>query len=201
MREQQASKPLPNIPAANPALHVENAADYAGSYQRSGGGTLEIESNGDKLFLVRADGRVPLQPAGAPGAFVVADGGKSRFPLVFGRADAKDPKSAVVEAAWGGEWYTNAKYQGEKQFNAPQEWQSYVGHYRNENPWIGSIRIVLRKGRLWVDGMMPLEAAGDRFNLRDEPHSPEWIQFGEVVNGRCMRLKLSGEDMWRVATA
>jgi hypothetical protein len=30
---------------------------------------------------------------------------------------------------------------------------------------------------------------------------PEWIQFGEVVNGRCMRLKLSGEDLWRVATA
>ncbi len=107
----------------------------------------------------------------------------------------------MVEASWGGDWYTNAKYKGEKHFNAPKEWQSYVGHYRNENPWIGSIHIVLVKGRLMIDGMMPLEAAGDRFNLRDEPHSPEWIQFGEVVNGRCMRLKLSGEDMWRVATA
>jgi D-alanyl-D-alanine carboxypeptidase len=201
MREQQVSKPLPNIPPANPALNVSNAADYAGSYQQSGGGKLEIEASGDKLFLVRADGKVPLQPAGAPGAFIVADGGKSRFPLVFGRADAKDPKSTVVEAAWGGDWYTNARYQGEKQFNVPRQWQSFVGHYRNENPWIGSIHIVLRKGQLWVDGMLPLEAAGDRFNLRDEPHSPEWIQFGEVVNGRCMRLKLSGEDLWRVATA
>lgn len=201
MREQQASKPLPNIPAANPALRVSDAADYAGSYQQSGGGKLEIQRDGDKLFLVRVGGRVPLQPAGAPGAFVVADGGKSHFPLVFGRADAKDPKSAVVEVAWGSEWYTNSRYRGEQQFNAPKEWQSYVGHYRNESPWIGSIRIVLRKGRLWIDGMMPLEAAGDRFNLRDEPHSPEWIQFGEVVNGRCMRLKLSGEDLWRVATA
>jgi D-alanyl-D-alanine carboxypeptidase len=201
MREQQLSKPLPSIPAANPALRVTNAADFAGSYQQSGGGKLQIEASGDKLFLVSASGKAPLQPAGAPGAFIVADGGKSHFPLVFGRADAKDPKSAVVEVSWGGDWYTNAKYQGEKQFNPPKEWQSYVGHYRNENPWIGSIHIVLVKGRLMIDGMMPLEAAGDRFNLRDEPHSPEWIQFGEVVNGRCMRLKFSGEDMWRVATA
>jgi CubicO group peptidase (beta-lactamase class C family) len=201
MREQQLSKPLPSLPAANPAFRVADAADYAGSYQQSGGGKLEIQSSGDKLFLVRAGNKVPLQPAGAPGAFLVADGGKSLFPLVFGRADAKDPKSAVVEVAWGSDWYTNARYQGEKQFNVPKEWHNYVGHYRNDNPWIGSFRIVIRKGKLWVDGMMPLEAAGDRFNLRDEPHSPEWIQFGEVVNGRCMRLKFSGEDMWRVATA
>nr|WP_298727632.1 serine hydrolase domain-containing protein [uncultured Steroidobacter sp.] len=201
MREQQASKPLPNIPPPNPALRVPDAADYAGSYQQSGGGKLEIQNDGDKLFLVRANGKVPLQPAGAPGAFIVADGGKSHFPLVFGRADAKDPKSAVVEVAWGSDWYTNSKYRGEKQFTAPKEWQTYVGHYRNENPWIGSMRIVLRKGRLWIDGMMPLEPAGDRFNLRDVPHSPEWIQFGEIVNGRCMRLKFSGEDLWRVATA
>jgi len=46
---------------------------------------LEVESSGDKLFLARDDGKVPLQPAGAPGVFVVADGGNSHFPLVFGR--------------------------------------------------------------------------------------------------------------------
>ena len=200
MREQQASKPLPNIPAANPALRVTNAADYAGSYQGDSG-RVGIEHSGDKLFLVRAGGKVPLQPAGSPDAFVVADGGGSHFALVFGRADAQDPKSSVVELAWGADWYTTSKYQGPKQFSAPSEWRSYVGHYRNDSPWIGSMRIVLRKGRLWIDGVMPLEAAGDRFNLRDQPHSPEWIQFGEVVNGRCMRLKLSGEDLWRVAAA
>jgi CubicO group peptidase (beta-lactamase class C family) len=200
MRAQQSSKPLPAIPPANPALAVSNAADYAGSYRQSGGGNLQIEASGDQLFLVRAGEKVPLQPA-SPGAFVVADGGQTRYPLVFGRADATDPKSAVVEVGLGGDWYTNAKYRGEIQFDAPRQWASFVGHYRNENPWIGSIHIVLREGKLWIDGMMPLEAAGDRFNLRDEPHSPEWIQFGEVVNGRCMRLKFSGEDMWRVATA
>jgi hypothetical protein len=121
--------------------------------------------------------------------------------LVFGRANPKDDESAVVELGWGGDWYTTSAYNGTKQFNAPKDWQSYVGHYRNENPWVGSLRIVLRKGRLWIDGVTPLELNGDRFSLRDEPHNPEWIQFGEVVNGRCQRMKFSGEDLWRVAAA
>jgi hypothetical protein len=58
---------------------------------------------------------------------------------------------------------------------------------------------MLRKGRLWLDGVIPLAPEGDLFYLRDDDHSPEWIRFGEIVNGRCMRLKLSGEDLWRVA--
>jgi len=32
-------------------------------------------------------------------------------------------------------------------------------------------------------------------------YNPEWISFGEVVNGKCMRIKISGEDLWRVMTA
>ncbi|MBL8266267.1 serine hydrolase domain-containing protein [Steroidobacter sp.] len=199
MRAQKSNKALPAIPAANPALRVTNAADYAGTYTEAGGKRLVVEASGDKLFVTRANGRFPLQPAGAPDAFVIADGGASHFPLAFARANEKDPKSAVVEASLGGEWYTTAAYSGPKKFDTPKEWQAYVGHYRNENPWIGSTRVVLRKGKLWLDGTTPLELNGDRFSLRDEPHSPEWIQFGEIVNGRCQRLKFSGEDLWRQA--
>ncbi len=201
MRAQKGNKALPSVPAPNPAMRVSNAADYVGSFKSNDGQQLDIQQEGEKLFVSRAGGRFALQPAGAPNTFVVADGGKSQFALMFGRADPKDEKSAVVELGWGGEWYTTSRYQGDKQFNAPKEWQSYVGHYRNENPWIGSIRIVLRKGRLWADGLTPLELNGDRFSLRDEPHNPEWIQFGEIVNGRCQRMKFSGEDLWRVIAA
>lgn len=201
MRAQKEKKVLPNIPAPNPALRVTNAADYVGTYTQAGGsGKLDIQHEGEKLFISSAKGRFALQPAGAPDAFVVADGGKSIFPLVFGRANPKEQKSAVVELGWGSDWYTTSRYDGPKQFSAPKDWQSYVGHYRNENPWIGSMHIVLRKGQLLIEGLTPLELNGDRFSLRDLPHSPEWIQFGEVVNGRCMRLKFSGEDLWRVAT-
>ena len=39
------------------------------------------------------------------------------------------------------------------------------------------------------------------FYMKDEEHNPEWVSFGEVINGKCMRIKVSGEDLWRVITA
>jgi len=198
MRAQRASKSLPAMPALDPPTKVENAADYAGIYRHQDGRTLEFVAAADKLFLFYQGKQVVLEPAGE--SFTVLHHPDfDRFPLVFGRADEKDPKSAVVEAAWGNDWYTNDKYSGPKQFSYPKEWDSYLGHYRNESPWIGSTHIVIRKGKLMMDGVVPLEAADDgSFYLRDEEKSPEWVRFGEIVNGKAMRLKLSGEDLWRV---
>src|SRR5581483_7560697 len=134
MRAQRASKSLPAMPALNPPTKVENAADYAGQYHSQDGRMLEFVADGDKLFLVREGKRAPLESAGD--SFNVLHPDFERFPLVFGRADDKDPKSAVVEAGWGGDWYTNSKYSGPRQFSYPKEWNAYLGHYRNENPWI-----------------------------------------------------------------
>lgn len=99
--------------------------------------------------------------------------------------------------AWGGDWYVNSAYGGPLEFEHPKEWESYIGHYVGSMT-DSSLRIVLRKGRLLMGGVTPLEPHGELFFLRDEEHSPEWVRFGEVVAGRCMRLKLSGSDMWRV---
>ena len=55
--------------------------------------------------------------------------------------------------------------------------------------------------RLMLDGLTPLEIDGDLFRLRDEPANTEWIRFGDVVNGKCMRLTFSGVDLLRVASA
>ncbi len=125
--------------------------------------------------------------------------GHDRFAFAFGRRDPEEPGSPVVEVTWGGDWYRNAKYQGPEQFEYPKAWDGYVGHYRNESPWIGSMRIVVRKDRLTMNGTTPLEADGDLFRLRDDPKNTEWIRFGELVNGRCMRIRYSGNDLWRVA--
>ncbi len=113
----------------------------------------------------------------------------------------KDPKSPVVEAGYGGEWFTNSKYTGPKTFEYPKEWEQFVGHYRNESPWVGSTRIVVFKGKLMADGVVGLEPGPHGvFILQDEEHSPEWIRFDDIVNGKCMHLKFSGEDLWRVMT-
>ena len=88
---------------------------------------------------------------------------------------------------------------GPREFHYPKEWDAYVGFYHNENPGVGSTRTPVRKGTLMMDGTIPLKPAeGGLFLLRDTEYSPEWIRFADIVNGKAMRLKLSGEDMWRV---
>lgn len=58
---------------------------------------------------------------------------------------------------------------------------------------------VKAKGRLWIDGFVPLEPAGDgSFWLNEPPHNPGRIEFFNRVAGKCMHAKLSGEDFWRV---
>jgi len=196
MRARVEKKKSPAPPAPNTEFDVEKAADYVGVFAGEHG-KLEFVSDGKKLFLVRRDQRIQLEATGTPDQFRVGDAELARFPLIFGRKSADGP---VVEVSSGDAWYVANAYDGPRQFQVPEAWRSYVGHYRNEDPWMGSVRVFILKGRLLVDGT-PLELDGDLFRLRDEPSNTEWIRFGEVINGKCMRLKYSGVDLWRVARA
>ncbi|HEY8715104.1 MAG TPA: serine hydrolase domain-containing protein [Candidatus Acidoferrum sp.] len=197
MRAQDEKTTSPAAPKLQPATRVENASSYAGVFKSENGQQLEFAADGDALFLVHGGKHIPLE--GGDDSFNSGPGEFERFSFMFSRADKKDPQSPVVEVGWGHDWFINEKYKGPRKFDYPQQWNDYVGHYRNENPWVGSMRIVVRKGKLLADGATPLEPGeGGIFHLRDEEHSPEWIQFGEAVNGKVMRLKFSGEDLWRV---
>lgn len=189
---------LPPPPPPQPALSVENAHQYAGRYTGPRGRVLEILAEGDRLDLLTAGSRVALEPAlGVDDGFVVHAAEFSRYVLVFGRKGTGHA-GPVVEAGWGGDWYAGQGYEGPKEFPVPAEWQHYPGHYRNDDPWIGSATVVIRRGRLWLNGVVPLEPAeGGRFWLRDEDLSPEWVSFEDVVNGRAMRMCLSGADLKR----
>jgi hypothetical protein len=200
MAAAREGKPLPPLPESDSASTVASAKDYAGTFT-GGQRSLQFVADGTSLFLMHRGARVALESAGEPDHFLVLHRDFDRYVLVFGRKSEGDAKSPVVEVAWGPHWYTNASYSGPKEFDHPKEWTHYVGHYRNESSWLGSARIVLRKGKLLLDGLTPLEPVGEYFYLRDEPYNPEWIRFGEVVNGRCRRLKLSGNDFWRVEAA
>jgi CubicO group peptidase (beta-lactamase class C family) len=200
MRAQRRGNAFPAMPEPDSPTRLKNASDFAGAYA-GGKRNLEIQALDDALFVIHEGARIPLERLNEPDHFIARHSALDRFALVFGRKDAKIPDSAVVEVRWGGDWYRNARYDGPTEFRHPEEWESYVGHYRNENPWVGSLRIVLCKGRLMIDGTTPLEADGELFRLRSTPWNTDWIRFGEIVNGRCMRLKLSGSDLWRVATA
>jgi D-alanyl-D-alanine carboxypeptidase len=199
MRACREGTALPDVPARKSPLRVESAGDYAGHYAGAGGRALDIVADGDRLFLIHKDVRVPLEPATEPeDAFIVPHSDFAHYPLLFGRAGT-GRKGPAVEVGWGEDWFVTARYSGPREFTVPVEWHRYPGHYRNEDAWIGSNRIDLRRGKLWLNGTVPLEPAADgRFYLRDEPASPEWVGFSDFANGQAMRMRLSGADLARV---
>lgn len=200
MRARRKGAEPPKMPEPDVATVVTNAAEFAGAY-RGDKGPLEVLAEGERLVIVEDGERIPLERLGDPNRFAARHSKFDRFAFVFGRRDPEAPGSPVVEVSWGGDWYRNGRYEGPQQFEYPKAWDGYAGHYRNESPWIGSLRIVVLKGRLTIDGTVPLEADGELFRLRDNPYNTEWIRFGELVNGRCMRIRVSGSDLWRVAAA
>lgn len=201
MRAQRAGKPLPKPPETAPGLEIENPKQYAGVYTAADGKKWKFQAQDANLFLLLNGKRIPVGTiAGSQEVLALLGPGLDRYALTFGREKTDDPKSRVVEANWGPLCFFSEAYSGPKTFDYPKEWDRYVGHYRNENPWIGSMRVVIRKGQLMADGLALLEPAADGyFYFRDEPHSPEWLRFFDIVNEKAMRLKASGEDLWRVS--
>jgi CubicO group peptidase (beta-lactamase class C family) len=198
MRACRAGSALPEPPPLRPAVHVPAAAQYAGRYEGTAGQTLNIVADRDRLYLTHRDAQVPLEPAIEPeNAFTVLHPDYAHFALLFG-SGGSDAKAPFAEVGWGEDWFAAAGYKGVRSFKVPAAWRAYAGHYRNEDPWIGSARIAIRGGKLWLNGVVPLEPAqGGRFYLRDEPDSPEWVSFSDIVNGRAMRMRLSGADLRR----
>lgn len=198
LRAARENQPLPEMPPIDDPAAVKNAPEYAGTYRTNDGLMMEFVGEHDKLFLLTSQGRVAMEPRGDD-RFVASGGPMQTFEYVFGRADGNDPKSPFAEVGYGGDLYTSYLDRGGRKAAFPREWLGLVGHYRNDSPWKGSLRIVLRHDKLWIDGLIPLEPGPEgAFYLRDKPNSPEWVRFHDAVNDRAMRLQFSGEDFLRV---
>jgi CubicO group peptidase (beta-lactamase class C family) len=195
MNASTARKPLPSAPAPLPSpSEVQNATDYAGVFISPDNKTLEFKAQDNKLVLLHKQRQIVLERAGRD-LFLVKDPDFETFLLGFTR-----DKEKVVEAFYGAEWYAAANYTGPKTFTNPKEWEGFTGHYYNDSPWYGDSRIVLRKGRLYVDGVQPLVPRPDgKFGIND-PEAPDWIAFESIINGRAMRLNLSGVLLRRTFT-
>jgi D-alanyl-D-alanine carboxypeptidase len=178
--------PAPELPDGS----IKNAHEYAGVYTSTSGKRLEVIADGDRLRIQA--GSVALERVNGD-VFKATAPEWQRFALIFGRAETQ---TTVVELAHGSEWYTNAKYSGSRNYPEPPELQPFTGFYQAESAWFGSVRVVLRKGKLWADGITPLQQIGHAlFRMGDEP---ETAQFHYVVDGKAQMLKLNGADLWRV---
>jgi CubicO group peptidase (beta-lactamase class C family) len=189
------AKQLPDPPSPPPSPdEVKNAADYAGVYTTLDGKKLELAAENEKLILVHGGRRIVLERAGSD-RFLVKHPDFDLFVLGFARENQQ-----ITQAFHGAEWYIGEKYRGPKSFETKKEWEGFTGHYYNDSAWYGDMRVVLRKGQLFVDGVQPLIPRGDgKFGIGD-PEAPDWISFESIVDGRAMRLNFSGIPFRRVFT-
>src|SRR5690349_618629 len=188
-------KPLPDAPAPPPSPEeVTNAADYAGTYTSLDGKKVELAADRNKLVLVLPNRRVVLEHAGGD-RFIVKHPDFDTYLLGFVRENQQ-----VTQAYHGANWYLGEKYTGPKTFETKKEWEGFVGHYNNDSPWYGDMRIVLRQGQLFLEGVQPLALRSDgKFGII-VPDGPDWLNFESIVDGRAMRLNFSGIIFRRVFT-
>ncbi len=194
LRAEREGRPIPEPPAPDDPFKVPNAADYAGTYTLAGGRKLAVTAAGERLEMVHDNQRLALQRL-APDTFLVPHPAFALFPLSFEREG-----EAVVKATHGEDLYAGERYKGPRTFEHPPEWRAYAGHYRNENPWEGSARVVLREGRLWAGGTPLVPLGGGLFRFGEEEHSPDRARFDDVVGGRALRATFSGVEYRRVET-
>lgn len=200
--QARKGEPLPELPIA-PEIDL---AAYAGLYE-SDTETVEVVATpqGEQgLLLVRGEEQIPLEPAArgwSKDQFVTDHPELGLFTWEFGRNDAGE----VVELSSGERWYRGARYDGPTSFATPPIWQAYTGHYRSHNPWASNVRVLLRKGKLWLSyaGAAGEELAphGTSFVLADDPDGPERIEFDTIVDGSAWRLLRPGsETLYRFFT-
>ncbi|HSN85723.1 MAG TPA: serine hydrolase domain-containing protein [Thermoanaerobaculia bacterium] len=194
LRAARENRAIPAAPEFDDPFTVSNAADHAGTYTSPDGRKLVVARTEERLELVHNGERIALEQLG-PDAFLISDDAFALFPLIFGREG-----DAVVEVSHGADWYPGERYKGPRTFETPAEWKAYAGHYRNEDPWQGSARVVLGKGRLWLGGTPLVPLGPGLFRLGEEEHAPDRVRFEEVFNGKAYRAVLSGTEFRRIET-
>jgi CubicO group peptidase (beta-lactamase class C family) len=189
---------LPSLPEAADPSRVDKAEEYAGVYLREDGRRLILTAEGGSLYLTAGDRRAPLIRHGEDG-FLSSFPDFALFPLRFGRDSGR-----VVELWYGGEWYVNPRYAGPRRFAYPRRWDAYPGHYRIMQPWEPNFRVVLRKGGLWWIGPEgeeePLTELSPGFFRLGEVLSAERLRFSDVIDGKALKVDLSGMDYYRFFT-
>jgi hypothetical protein len=121
---------------------VENAADYAGTYDGPDG-PVTVAEEGGRLFLEIEGDRVPLERrgtlTGSPSDRFWADHPSLElFELRF-RRDGDE----ITELIHG----PPIRGRGDRPLSSeplPERWSAYPGHCRSYNPWLTNFRVIVR---------------------------------------------------------
>ena len=182
-----AHRPL--APPPSLGIRLPNPSAYIGTFSGPAG-RFEVRA-GSPLTIV-ADGQsAALQPWGGE-TFRTTHATFREFSLLFERK-----AGAVVKASWGGATYLRG--QAAPPAPAPHATLApLTGRFVNDSPWLGTMRVVEREGKLWIGTEVPMEPiAKNLWRVGDDRWSPERGSFADFVDGRPQTFIFSGEKFAR----
>ena len=198
--------PLPDVWFPPEPTAIADAAAFVGDYAGPDGEALRVSADDDGLRITLGDatGRLERDPlvADAGNQFLVVHPELERFPVRFGRGT----DGSATEAFYGDRWFRHERYDGDPPDEPPQEWLAYPGLYRNDDPWMPTLRVVLRKGRLALQfpvelsdeaGEAELQPLDDGWFAAGEPWQPRRIRFERVVDGKAVLAEFNAGRWYR----
>lgn len=189
-----AGEPLPELPGPTEV----DLTPYPGEY-RDGDGVVTVSIEDGKLDLQRGAETLSLDPFEAPAEsdqFLAREKGWNLFLFRF----LRNGDGQIEGLVHGEKWFPAATYAGPTEFDVPEEWLAYPGHYRSYNPWSPEFRVVLRQGALRL--MYPggweslLKQNGEGFHVDDDPEGPERFVFDTIVDGQALRMRGPGSETY-----
>ena len=147
---------------------------------------LQVTADGDGLRVALGDasGRLERDPLSseAGNQFLVVHPELERFPMRFGRG----PDGTANEVFYGDRWFRHERYDGDMPDEPPRGWLAYPGLYRNDDPWMPTLRVVMRKGRLALQ--FPVELSDEAGEAELQPLDDGWFAAGETWQPRRIRF-------------
>lgn len=198
--------PLPEVWSPPEPTAIPEAAAFVGDYAGPDGETLRVtaDTDGLRIALGETSGRLERDPliADAGNQFLIVHPELERFPLRFGRG----ADGSATEAFYGDRWFRHDRYDDDPPAEPPQEWLAYPGLYRNDDPWMPTLRVVLRKGRLALQfpvelsdeaGEAELQPLDDGWFAVGEPWQPRRIRFDRLVDGKTVVAEFNAGRWYR----
>jgi hypothetical protein len=196
----------PVAPALPDPLDCNQPAAYVGQYKGAQGESITVKADGKRLSISTSRGTTGLRPLGgdfysAADTTVLdgagAGGGPGKFALQFER-EGKGTASGVTGINYGRHWFGGEHEAGPGETAPVENAKRYEGLYATDSPWGSALRVVSRKGKLWLNGTAEMHPKGvDAFVVGGEEGSLE-LKFLSFLDGRAHLLSLDGDMMRRV---
>ena len=176
-------------PAPTPAPtrpRVEHAERFAGTYTAANGESFELRAASDRVIMRYRGRDSDTQPVAAT-AFACSEPRFALPGLIF------DFEDQTVVRAWAHEVeFVRDPARGYRPAPSP-ELLALAGTYVSDDRWSGTVVVVARDGKVWLNNSEPLTLLNDgAWRIGSEDWSPERATFDGVVGGRPTQMWLSG---------